>query len=177
MKEKALKVYNRMRAENQDIDISWRDIDAIELSLGLDLVGTNALVLDIGTHLGGSSCFMAEYLDAPWVFTVDKEIYPQNVRIFLHKRVGQILGISEDIAEKWFLPVDVIFIDAGHLYHEVITDIEKWSKHLKVGGILAGHDYSLKAESCQVKEAVDLLLKEPEWEKISCTDVWVFRKK
>lgn len=37
--------------------------------------------------------------------------------------------------------VDFVFIDADHDYEHCAEDIRNWSKKLKPGGILAGHDY------------------------------------
>jgi predicted O-methyltransferase YrrM len=39
------------------------------------------------------------------------------------------------------LKADVVFVDAGHLEHEVVADIEAWRPLLKEDGIMAGHDY------------------------------------
>lgn len=37
--------------------------------------------------------------------------------------------------------IDVVFIDAGHLYEDVKSDIIAWKPKIKKGGYLAGHDY------------------------------------
>lgn len=37
--------------------------------------------------------------------------------------------------------LDFVYIDAHHQYEAVKTDIERWYPKVKVGGILAGHDY------------------------------------
>lgn len=36
---------------------------------------------------------------------------------------------------------DFVFIDAGHTYEDIKTDIEAWLPKVKKGGFLAGHDY------------------------------------
>jgi len=38
--------------------------------------------------------------------------------------------------------LDFVFIDANHDYKWVKEDIEEWSKKVKKGGIVSGHDYS-----------------------------------
>lgn len=37
--------------------------------------------------------------------------------------------------------LDFVYIDASHDFDSVITDIIKWSKKVKVGGVISGHDY------------------------------------
>jgi hypothetical protein len=47
-----------------------------------------------------------------------------------------------------------VFIDANHLYEGIALDIYAWKKKVKPGGILAGHDYGVRAWP-DVKRAVD----------------------
>lgn len=51
--------------------------------------------------------------------------------------------------------LDFVFIDAAHDYENVRADILAWKNKVRVGGILAGHDYSWSEE---VKKAVDEIL-------------------
>lgn len=37
--------------------------------------------------------------------------------------------------------LDFVFVDASHVYRNVITDIVCWMPKLKVGGVMSGHDY------------------------------------
>lgn len=51
-------------------------------------------------------------------------------------------GQSEDIAAT--VPdrsLDFTYIDANHSYESVLDDLRAWSPKVKVGGIIAGHDY------------------------------------
>lgn len=40
-----------------------------------------------------------------------------------------------------FGDVDLVFLDAGHSYGDVLADLKAWAPVIKRGGILAGHDY------------------------------------
>lgn len=67
--------------------------------------------------------------------------------------------------------LDFVFIDGNHSFQYVINDIAEWSKKVRTGGIIAGHDYwnspdrrewdtkDMTPEDviklCQVKAAVD----------------------
>lgn len=37
--------------------------------------------------------------------------------------------------------LDFVFIDANHYYENVKNDIEEWTKKVRKGGIVSGHDY------------------------------------
>jgi len=57
---------------------------------------------------------------------------------------------------------DFVYIDADHRYEEVYKDICEWSKKVKSGGIVSGHDFiSRKGDSTHnVKEAVFTYVKD-----------------
>jgi predicted O-methyltransferase YrrM len=59
-------------------------------------------------------------------------------------------------AQSLGLKLDLIFIDAGHNYEDVIADIESWRPLLAPGGVLCGHDYVAHHEA--VIRAVDQLV-------------------
>jgi hypothetical protein len=78
--------------------------------------------------------------------------------------------------------LDFVFIDADHIYSSVKEDIREWSKKVRMGGIVSGHDYYIfpysrkKGESPEVYrgvlDAVDEYVKEhnitlltTEWDK------------
>jgi len=62
-------------------------------------------------------------------------------------------------AVRWFddETLDFVFIDANHDYIYVKEDIKEWSKKVKKGGIVAGHDYvnGLHGQIYGVKQAVN----------------------
>lgn len=64
-----------------------------------------------------------------------------------------VIRIKSEIAYTFIMgKFDFIFIDGSHLYDDVKTDILLWSKLVKPGGILCGHDYGSWPG---VKQAVD----------------------
>lgn len=50
--------------------------------------------------------------------------------------------------------LDFVYIDANHRFDYVVNDIIEWTRKVKKGGIVAGHDYHI-ANTCGVIEAVD----------------------
>lgn len=54
--------------------------------------------------------------------------------------------------------LDFVFIDACHTYECVKEDIEHWLPKIKVGGVLAGHDFHYKTVSQAVIEKFGTVL-------------------
>lgn len=52
--------------------------------------------------------------------------------------------------------LDFVYIDGNHLYNPFKRDLEAWEPKVKVGGIVAGHDYhNLKPSRCQVIKGIN----------------------
>jgi hypothetical protein len=55
--------------------------------------------------------------------------------------------------------LDFVYIDGNHEFYYVASDIHFWSKKIKVGGIIAGHDYfkhdPASVTSCHVYQVVN----------------------
>lgn len=49
--------------------------------------------------------------------------------------------------------IDYLFIDAGHMYDEVKSDLAAWLPKVKRGGIAAGHDFNQVPVEMAVREA------------------------
>jgi hypothetical protein len=54
--------------------------------------------------------------------------------------------------------LDAIYVDASHVYDDVVADLRAWIPKVKMGGIIAGHDWSL-AHFGVVKAVIDVLEK------------------
>ena len=65
--------------------------------------------------------------------------------------------------------LDFVFIDAGHDYDSVSEDVREWSKKVKVGGIVSGHDYYVFPNSGNrgVIDAVDEYVKKHDIELLT----------
>ena len=50
--------------------------------------------------------------------------------------------------------LDFVYIDASHQFDPVVYDIIEWTKKVRKGGVVAGHDYRLTGD-CGVVPAVD----------------------
>ena len=62
----------------------------------------------------------------------------------------------KDFADR---SLDFVYIDGNHDFYHCTTDICLWTKKVKVGGIIAGHDYTRNAQkstnNCHVADVVD----------------------
>lgn len=94
------------------------------------------------------------YCIDPWVaYTEGDEIHSQEevdkIKAEAIERLGNheavilpttsmeaVSNFSNDI-------LDFVFIDGNHDYEHVLEDITEWTKKVKPGGIVAGHDYKV----------------------------------
>lgn len=91
---------------------------------------------------------------------VDGSVWDQfDMRMMREGLHDHVIVVKDDSAKAAVrfedASVDFVFIDANHSYEHVKADIEAWRPKVRVGGMLAGHDYG---EPCGVKQAVDELL-------------------
>ncbi len=78
-----------------------------------------------------------------------REIPPFGLEAFQHftrdcPNVTPIKGFSPDVVSGWDAPVDMYFEDAIHGNPGLKDNMDFWIARLKPGGILCGHDYSLR---------------------------------
>lgn len=74
--------------------------------------------------------------------------------------------------------LDFVYIDAAHDYDHVYEDIREWSKKVKKGGIVAGHDYINPKELLQKKpQASSKDYNKTNYDVKRAVDDWVKKKK
>lgn len=88
-------------------------------------------------------------------------------RVVIYKMVSEA---AVDAVEDESL--DFVFIDGNHSFEHVENDISLWFRKVKIGGLIAGHDYGEKFPG--VRKAVDKLF----WAGIETGDdsTWWFWK-
>jgi hypothetical protein len=79
-------------------------------------------------------------------------------------------------AARLFAPgtVEFAFIDAGHDYQSVLSDLAAWWPRIRPGGALAGHDYS--SEWPGVVKAVHDFFGRPSLHAPPCPHCWLVAK-
>jgi len=155
-----------------------------------ELVKPGSVGAEIGVYRGGVSREIAKqgvahlYCIDAWTRYPDYEIdslcatnQDDNHQATKHEMkewivAGQctvIKGFSVEVAKTWKTPLDFIYLDSIHTFEFVIEDLREWSKHIKPGGIIMGHDFTETsagaiAMNFGVVKAFKLFCEEAGWE-------------
>ncbi len=142
--------------------------------------GNNSKFVEVGVWKGKSASYMAveiinsgkkiqfdcvdnwEYVDG-LQYDIDKSLFGNNLyREFLlniqpvKHIIKPVKSISWEAAKLYEdNSLDFVFIDAAHDYESVKKDVTAWLPKVKIGGIIAGHDY---ITHIAVKTAVDEII-------------------
>ena len=95
-----------------------------------------------------------------------EEMY-ENARMMLEENKGCLIretsmGALNSIPDE---SLDFVYIDGNHSISYIVADIYEWSRKVKKGGCVSGHDYCLIGRNpyglrtCHVKTGVDLMTK------------------
>jgi len=128
----------------------------------MSLLQKDIVMAEIGVFSGEST---RNFLDSgkilhlfaidPWIGGYDPGDYGSDCknfneveRLFIERispysKMVSILKMKGDEASKYFKDnsLDFVYIDANHKYEAVCQDINIWSKKVKKGGFISGHDY------------------------------------
>lgn len=82
-------------------------------------------------------------LHGPHALALNNDIYPMFIENMGDRKFTPIKKDSVEASEQFEdNSCDVVFIDMDHTFDAVMRDIQAWTKKVKVGGYIAGHDYS-----------------------------------
>lgn len=111
------------------------------------MLPANPVVVNIGAGFGTSALAFLEARPDAFIFSVDVQVCPKE-REHLNQagvdtwRVVRCLGRSQNIGRYWpDHSADLVLVDGGHAYLDVIKDYDAWVKVVKPGGIVVFHDY------------------------------------
>lgn len=94
-------------------------------------------------------------LDKNYYFA-KRRLAPYNVEIIKKSSMDVIKDFEDN-------SLDFVYIDANHNFKYALEDINEWSKKVRPGGIVSGHDYIWQAHrrpKYDVKEALDIHMQE-----------------
>jgi hypothetical protein len=112
----------------------------------------NSVIVEVGSHLGATSCMLALGSKSSKVFCVDtwkndtmpeglRDTFPEfkkNTKDFAN--IIPLRGTSENVAKTFNEKIDLIFIDGDHSYEGVKTDVFSWISKCKNDAIVVFHD-------------------------------------
>jgi predicted O-methyltransferase YrrM len=119
--------------------------------------------IEIGCWWGTSSEVIAIHVKSllcidPWPSDDVYAAWERRMRRYPHVRYVRDSS-PEALAVLPRESFDFAYLDGGHAYHQVVADILALQRVVRVGGVIAGHDYG---GLCQdVQRAVDTMLGEP----------------
>jgi hypothetical protein len=88
--------------------------------------------------------------------------YPNIKKNQVIMRPDYSYNVVDDFKDQYF---DFVYIDSCHLYEAVKADLNSFLPKLKLGGVMAGHDY-VKYSNFGVIQAVDEFCEEHDYEMI-----------
>lgn len=128
----------------------------------IDKVPEKKVMIEIGSLAGFSTRFFSLYFEKvisvdPYIPGYDEAVVNSNqprlsiaqdiftLRFFDDPRVEQINKKSVEAATQFEdNSIDFVYIDAGHNYEAVKSDIQTWLPKVKHGSYIAGDDYNAR---------------------------------
>jgi len=105
-------------------------------------------VVEIGTCAGKSTIALAhaqKEKNGRKIVTIDivehADLKNNLSKANVEDYVTRLINKSKLVASNWSEPVELLWIDGGHSYPAVETDIKSWAALVIPGGIMAFHDY------------------------------------
>lgn len=124
---------------------SYCGLSTLYLGSAAKAVGTTVYTID--HHRGSEEHQPGEKHHDPELYDARAERFdtlPALLRTIAQGRlcatVAPLIGLSEDLAGSWSLPLGMVFIDGGHSERTAQADYEGWAPHIVRGGLLAIHD-------------------------------------
>ena len=139
----------------------------------------NLKIVEVGVHCGKNAYRIYKvcnpkklYLVDPWNRVSENKNQTQNTNLVEQQNAEKCCRLYfEDkknvvILKKWSSEgsecfnngeLDFVYIDADHSYKALLNDLTLWSKKVKKGGFLGGHDYDNKGGFAQ--QALETFLK------------------
>ena len=124
-------------------------------SMQVKRVSDGAHFVEVGVWKGRSACYMAVEIinsgkrirfDAVDIWYGDEGTSGYQDFIKYIEPVKDVINPvrMDSVSAAKMYPdrsLDFVFIDAGHDYGSVMADLVAWTPKVKVGGVIAGHDY------------------------------------
>lgn len=156
----------------------------------LKLLPKGGVVAEVGVNKGEFSKEILDVCKPKKFHLIDAwhtERYHESLSLFVEEKFATEIttnqieinrGLSTDVVEQF--PdqyFDWVYLDTSHDYTTTKLELEKYSKKMKEGGIIAGHDYTmgnwLKTYKYGVIEAVHEFCVNKQWELVFLTTDYI----
>ena len=133
--------------------------DSAFLLYGLARALKPKVAVEIGSARGKSACYVGRALKengSGKVYAIDPhtstdwndigsidtyEVMKKNIKALgVEKQVVILRDVSQAVAARWTLPIDIIFIDGDHSYEGVKRDWDLFSPYVTRFGVVVFHD-------------------------------------
>ncbi len=187
-----MNITHEMRAEGSEQQKGLIDLCNFIASI----IPEKSTIIEIGSYCGGSTSIIAKIFKHSKIFSVDPwEMYIEDCSVYdINKQkieleqaekifdgviknytniVKNKTSSSEFVKNIEDNTIDFIYIDGNHQYSSVKEDLENWYPKIKLGGIIAGHDYGWPT----VRRAIDEIFNNTPPNNIFIDGSWCFIKK
>lgn len=122
---------------------SWQGKSVIYLATQLRAFGKRARIDAVDTWDGGEDSVLQAKLAELGGNDVLFDIFKTNVKKAGFEGQIQPVRVDSVSAAAYYgdNSIDVVYIDAGHSYEQVLADLHAWYPKVKPGGVIAGHDF------------------------------------
>ena len=163
---------------------TWKGRSAINMASTVKAAGLKTKIYCVDTWLGAVE-FWTSHKDTTERNLLLKNGYPQIYYQFLSNVIHAdhqdcIIPIplpsttAWQVLEHYNVKADLIYIDASHVYEDVLADIKNYSKVLNTPGIMFGDDIGISGQYFGVRKAVEESFAK-NFEVIE-NNFWVYRK-
>lgn len=125
---------------------SWQGKSVIYLATQLRAFGKRARIDAVDTWDGGDDTLLQSQIAALGGSDALFARFMSNVRqAGCENLINPVRSYSVTASRQYQdESLDVVYIDAGHSYEQVLADIYAWYPKVKPGGIIAGHDFAFE---------------------------------
>lgn len=117
---------------------------------------------EIGVYQGVNANDMLKNIPKLWLFLVDDFSVQGGSREAIYKNIEPFCDrafflemTSAKASGLWFDRIfDFVYIDGDHRYESFKQDLEVWSKKIKPGGVLCGHDWEQREDNMGVQRGI-----------------------
>lgn len=121
-------------------------------------------IVEIGLGWGESAALFLAATHGRHVRVISVDSHPRReVQDRITARGGRVIARTSHAAARAYArtsaPIDLLFIDGGHSFHDAFNDVQAWVPLIRRGGIVALHDYDIAERGGLVHLGVEVVVR------------------